>query len=72
MAIDKYIIETNTDAVNNKKYLEETHIEESPYDENLKTVKKNMSTKVTYHASALEDELLQESKYLDQAVNSLW
>ena len=62
MAVDKYIIKTNTDAVD-KKYLEETHIEESPYDENPNTVKKNMSTKVTYHASAPEDDKLQESKY---------
>ena len=62
MAVDEYIIKTNTDAVN-KNYLEETHIGESTYDENLKTVKKNMFTKVTYRASAPEDDQLQESKY---------
>ena len=62
MAVDDYTIKTNTDAVI-KNYLEETHIGESTYDENLKTVKKNMFTKVTYHASAPEDDQLQESKY---------
>ena len=62
MVVEEYIIKTNTDAVN-KNYLEETHIGESTYDEKLKTVKKNMFTKVTYHASAKEDDQLQESKY---------